>query len=62
MDRRPTWRALASQGSEDFTGVAMLLTTLSPRQLARALYYALLAPWAAWPLGVAVVAPPLVVC
>ena len=48
--------ALASQGSEDFTGVAMLLTAPSPRQLARALYYALLAPWAAWPLGVAVVA------
>jgi hypothetical protein len=47
--------ALASQGSEDFTGVAMLLTSPSPRQLARALYYALLAPWAAWPLGVAIV-------
>jgi hypothetical protein len=47
--------ALASQGSEDFTGVAMLLTSPSPRQLARALYYAVLAPWAAWPLGLAVV-------
>jgi hypothetical protein len=49
-------RALANQGTEDFTGVAMLLTTPSPRQLARALYYALLAPWAAWPLGLAVLA------
>ena len=48
--------ALADQGGEDFAGVAMLLTNPSPRQLAGALYYALLAPWAAWPLGLAVAA------
>jgi hypothetical protein len=48
-------RALATQGSEDFTGVAMLATNPSPRQLAFTLHYAFIAPWAAWPLGVAVV-------
>lgn len=52
-------RALATQGAEDFTGVTMLITSPSPRQLALALYYALAAPWAAWWLGAAVVAAAL---
>ena len=53
-------RALAAQGSEDLTGVTMLATSPSPRQLARAVYYACIAPWAAWPLGAAVVIAALV--
>jgi hypothetical protein len=48
-------RALASQGTEDFTGVSMLVTNPAPRQLALALYYTLIAPWAVWPLGAGVV-------
>lgn len=48
--------ALANQGTEDFTGVAMLATRPSPGLLARALYYTFVAPWGPWPLGVAVLA------
>jgi len=47
----PYLSALANQGAEDFTGVAMLATHPSPRQLASALHNTLIAPWAAWPLG-----------
>lgn len=47
-------RALASQGGEDFTGVAMLATQPSPRLLMTALYSTWLAPWGAWPVGVTV--------
>ena len=50
--------ALANQGSEDFTGVAMLLTTSVAAAARPGAVYALLAPWAAWPLGVAVVVLP----
>jgi hypothetical protein len=48
------WRALSSQGAEDFSGVVMLWTTPTPRQAALALYSATLAPWGPWPLGLAV--------
>lgn len=48
-------RALAAQGSEDFTGVSMLATSPTPRQWASALYYALVAPWAASPFGAVMV-------
>lgn len=44
-------RVLASQGTEDFTGVAMLATQPSPRLLLSALYATWLAPWGAWPIG-----------
>ena len=38
-------QALASQGSEDFTGVVMLWTTPTPRQLVAALAATFLTPW-----------------
>jgi hypothetical protein len=47
-------RALFSQGAEDFTGVQMLWTTPTARQLARSIYFAFIAPWAAWQVAVAV--------
>jgi hypothetical protein len=48
-------RALFSQGAEDFTGVAMLWTTPTVRQLAAALQNTFVAPWGFVPSGVAVV-------
>jgi hypothetical protein len=39
------WRTLSAQGSEDFTGVAMLWTTHTPRQLLLAFNSAFVAPW-----------------
>jgi hypothetical protein len=48
------WHALFSQGAEDLTGITMLWTKPTPRQLALALYYAFIAPWAAWPCATAV--------
>lgn len=47
------WRAVFSQGAEDFTGVRMLWTTPTPREAIDALYYAFVAPWAVWPLAAA---------
>jgi len=41
-------RALTSQGTEDFTGVQMLLTSPGVRELLNASYYTLIAPWGAW--------------
>jgi hypothetical protein len=38
-------RTLANQGSEDFTGVVMLWTTPTPRQLVAALLATFLTPW-----------------
>ena len=38
-------RTLANQGSEDFTGVVMLWTTPTPRQLVAALMATFLTPW-----------------
>jgi hypothetical protein len=49
------WRALFAQGAEDLTGIEMLWTTPTPRELLRALYFAFVAPWAVWPMAVAVV-------
>jgi hypothetical protein len=43
------WHAVFDQGAEDLTGIQMLWTTPTPRELASALYYAFIAPWAvAW--------------
>jgi hypothetical protein len=42
------WRALFAQGSEDLTGIEMLWTRPSPRELVRALYFAFPASWAEW--------------
>ena len=39
------FRVLSNQGAEDFTGVVMLWTTPTPRQLLRALQAAFIAPW-----------------
>jgi hypothetical protein len=41
-------RALTSQGSEDFSGVRMLLTSPTPRELFNAFYFTFVAPWATW--------------
>jgi hypothetical protein len=38
-------RVLSNQGAEDFTGVVMLWTTPTPRQLVRVLEAAFIAPW-----------------
>ena len=48
------WQALFNQGSEDLTGIRMLWTTPTARELADALYYALAAPWAVWPAAAVV--------
>jgi len=47
-------RALFSQGAEDFTGVVMLWNTPTPRQLARVLMSAFVAPWSFIPTAVIV--------
>jgi hypothetical protein len=48
------WHALSDQGSEDFVNIQMLWNAHTPRDIANALYYALIAPWATWPVAVAV--------
>lgn len=45
------WRALFNQGTEDLTGVRMLWTAPTVRNLVDALYYSFIAPWAAWPIA-----------
>jgi hypothetical protein len=45
------WAALFNQGAEDLTGVKMLATTPTVRQLATALRYTLLEPWGYLALG-----------
>ena len=40
------WQALFNQGAEDLSGIRMLWTTPTPRELVLALYYAFVAPWA----------------
>jgi hypothetical protein len=42
------WHALFVQGADDLAGVQMLWTTPTVRESVLALYYALVAPWAAW--------------
>jgi hypothetical protein len=44
-----------NQGAEDLTGVAMLATTPTVRQLIRALQYAFVAPWSEWLIAVVVI-------
>jgi len=53
-------RALATQGSEDFAGVAMLATRPSPRLMAAALYATLIAPWGWWFVGATVLVAALI--
>jgi len=50
------WRALSSQGAEDLGNISMLWTTHTVRAVSDALYYAFVAPWAAWPIAVAMLA------
>src|SRR6185503_4875355 len=48
------WRALSNQGSEDFVNIQMLWNAHTPRDIANALYFAFIAPWATWPVAVVV--------
>ena len=48
------WRALFNQGSEDFVNIQMLWNAHTPRDIASALYYAFIAPWATWPVAIVV--------
>jgi hypothetical protein len=48
------WYALFSQGAEDLSGVAMLWTTPTVRQLILAAYSTFVAPWAFIPIAVVV--------
>lgn len=50
------WQALSNQGAEDLSGVVMLWTTPTARQLASALYQSFVAPWALWQLAAVMVA------
>jgi hypothetical protein len=53
---RAYWRALFDQGTEDFVNIQMLWNAHTPRDIANALYYAFIAPWATWPVAVVVLA------
>jgi len=46
------WSALSNQGAEDLGNISMLWTTHTVRAVTEALYYAFIAPWAAWPVAV----------
>ncbi len=46
------WHALFDQGAEDLGNIQMLWTRHGPRDIADALYYAFVAPWAIWPVAV----------
>lgn len=45
------WRALAFQGGADLSGVTMLWTTPTPRQLVSVIESVFLGPWAWWPIA-----------
>ena len=45
------WHALFDQGAEDFGNIQMLWTMHRARDVQDALYYAFVAPWAAWPIA-----------
>jgi len=45
------WHALFDQGAEDLSNIQMLWTRHGVRDTADALYFAFVAPWAAWPLA-----------
>jgi hypothetical protein len=51
---RAYWDAIAFQGSADLSGVTMLWTTPTPRQLIAVFEHGFLAPWGWWPLAFAV--------
>ena len=51
---RGYWHALFDQGAEDLGNIQMLWTRHGVRDVADALYYAFVAPWAAWPVAVIV--------
>ncbi len=51
---RAYWQAVSNQGVEDLSGIRMLWTTPTVRELFEALFYAFVAPWAMWPLATAV--------
>jgi hypothetical protein len=42
------WRALFTQGAEDFGNISMLWTTHNARAITDAAYYRFVAPWGAW--------------
>jgi hypothetical protein len=48
---RGYWSAIRAQGAEDLSGIRMLWTTPTGRELADAAYYAFVAPWATWPIA-----------
>jgi hypothetical protein len=48
------WHALFDQGTEDLGNIQMLWSHHDMRTVADALYYAFVAPWAAWPLAAVV--------
>jgi hypothetical protein len=48
------WHALFDQGSEDLGNIQMLWRNHGLRDVADALYYAFVAPWAVWPVAVVV--------
>ncbi|HEV3063324.1 MAG TPA: hypothetical protein VGY48_34080 [Vicinamibacterales bacterium] len=50
------WRALSDQGAEDLSGIRMLWTTPTARELVDAGYYAFVAPWGTWPTAILIVA------
>jgi hypothetical protein len=52
---RAYWHAVFDQGAEDLTGIQMLWTTPTVRQLVLALQNTFVAPWASAPLGIVVV-------
>ena len=47
------WHALFDQGAEDLGNIQMLWTMHGARDVRDALYYAFVAPWAAWPIAAA---------
>jgi hypothetical protein len=51
---RAYWDAIAFQGSADLSGVTMLWTTPTPRQLIAVVEHGFLAPWGWWPLAFSV--------
>lgn len=48
------WSALSSQGAEDLSGVTMLATTPTVRELVKALKYTFVVPWAYWQIAAVV--------
>ena len=52
---RAYWHAVFDQGAEDLTGVRMLWTTPTVRQLALALYHAFVTPWALAPIALIII-------